>query len=173
MARALQRGGFRPTKPPILGCSRPTLGTRSAVHPNAFQRGESDCNLDTCTSTAAQPRQGGSLRQQSVTGSRAARFNAPATALGGPVQASRCREMDTESHAALRSLTLQPPELLPQLGEPVRRRSSSRRPKAGNRPPSPPIVFPCSGARISLFDRRNSLFDAREFPVPLRREFGP
>ena len=93
-------------------------------------------------------------------------------ALGGAVQASRCGNVDTESHAAsVSSLTLQPPELLPQLGEPVRRRSSSRRPKA--RQPSPPIVFPCSGARISLFGRRNSLFDAREFPVPARREFGP
>ena len=54
----------------------------------------------------------------------------------GPVQASRCREMDTESHAALRSLTLQPPELLPQLGKPVRRRSSSLRPQ-GTRLPRP------------------------------------
>ena len=161
MARALQRGGFRPTKPPILGCSRPTLGTRSAVHPNAFQRGESDCNLDTCTSTAAQPRQGGSLRQQSVTGSRAARFNAPATALGGPVQASRCGNVDTESHAALRSLTLQPPELLPQLGEPVRRRSSSRRPKARQPTTEPPD-------RISLFRRTD--FPVRPQKFPVRRQ---
>ena len=66
----------------------------------------------------------------------------------------------------LRSLTLQPPELLPQLGKPVRRRSSSRRPKARQPDhraprsyfPVPAHGFPCSAAEIPCSMLENSLF---------------
>ena len=39
VARALRRGGFRPTNPPIFTYLRPTLGTRSAVHRRRFGGG--------------------------------------------------------------------------------------------------------------------------------------